>query len=125
MQKKKKSYHTIFEKIKILSEKLTTTTDNLALEKLRCHSAGGAKKLSGRLLRNQHFKKRSAAYRLAELKILHKNKTFSTVSAYSAGRAKKLSGRSWEINLLSERLMTTDDGQIGIRKAPLPFGWGS
>ena len=34
---------------------------------------------------------------------------------------------SWEIKLLSEMLMTNDedDGQLGIRKAPLPFGWRS
>ena len=37
-----------------------------------------------------------------------------------------------EIKLLSEKLMTdgwtdgrTDDGQLGIRKAPLSFGWRS
>ena len=39
---------------------------------------------------------------------------------------KKLSGRFWEINILSEKLtMTDDDGQLGIRKVPLPFGWRS
>ena len=44
-------------------------------------------------------------------------------------KGKKLSGSFWEINILSEKLTTTtvddDDGQIGIRKAPLPFGWRS
>ena len=49
-------------------------------------------------------------------------------------KEKKLSGSFWEINILSEKLTTTtddgrqtttDDGRIGIRKAPLPFGWRS
>ena len=48
-------------------------------------------------------------------------------------KEKKLSGSFWEINILSEKLtttddgrrQTTDDGRIGIRKAPMPFGWRS
>ena len=47
-------------------------------------------------------------------------------------KEKKLSDSFWEINILSEKLTTTtddddddDDGRIGIRKAPLPFGWRS
>ena len=43
--KNEKSYQAVFEKliyICILSEKLTLTTDKSALEKLRCHLAGGA-----------------------------------------------------------------------------------
>ena len=42
-------------------------------------------------------------------------------------KEKKLSGSFWEINILSEKLTptTTDDGRIGIRKAPLPLGWRS
>ena len=42
-----------------------------------------------------------------------------------AKKEKKLSGHFWEINHLSEKLTTDDDGRIGIRKAPLPFGWRS
>ena len=41
MPKKIKSYQTVFEKSSLI-EKLTTT-DESALEKLRCLSAGGAK----------------------------------------------------------------------------------
>ena len=42
-EEKKLSVH--FWEINLLSEKLTrTTTDEAALEKLRCHSAGGANK---------------------------------------------------------------------------------
>ena len=44
--KKEKKLSGSFWEINILSEKLTTTTtDESALEKLRCLSAGGAKKL--------------------------------------------------------------------------------
>ena len=43
-QKKEKKLSGSFWEIIILSEKLTTTTDESALEKLRCLSAGGAKK---------------------------------------------------------------------------------
>ena len=43
-KKKKKSYQAVLEK-SILSEMLTAT-DESSLEKLRCHSAGGANKIN-------------------------------------------------------------------------------
>ena len=67
--KKEKKLSGSFWEINILSEKLTTTTttttdddedgrrttDESALEKLRCLSAGGAKKVIRQFLRNQAF----------------------------------------------------------------------
>ena len=62
------------------------TTDNSALEKLRCLSAGGAKKVIKQFLRNKYVK--------------------------------------WKVDD-DGPLTTDDDGQLRIRKAPLPFGWQS
>ena len=42
-----------------------------------------------------------------------------------AKEEQKLSNRFWEINILSEKLTTDDDGRIGISKAPLLSGWRS
>ena len=41
-------------------------------------------------------------------------------------KEKNVSDSFGEIKLLIEKLTTDDDdGRIGIRKAPLPFGWRS
>ena len=86
---------------------------------LRKLHAKKEKKLSDSFLRNQAFNWKVDDGRTTDELALEK------LRCLSAGGAKKLSASFWEIKLLNEKLTTDDDERIGIRKAPLPFGWRS